>query len=230
MYTIQIWPHMGCCSHLWTGSPQYQKQTIFNRLDYLVLRRDVAFDCILYRICHGECSEGLFRFISDAEFHHRTTRLNSKFHPRYLWDSRGITLRFSRQFLLRTISLWSLIQSGVFTNGYDLGTFKKRAYSFIKDWQRNCKIYDSVIVRGRLSSLTIRSPFALSSINKKTFFLYFTLFRLWDLVVRYWLWLHCFGCDSRVGKFKFFFQFSYKMNVARGLTYGIYLPPIILCD
>ncbi|VVD03140.1 unnamed protein product [Leptidea sinapis] len=79
--------HMGYCCHLWSGAPQYQldpfdrvqrrtarivsNPVLFERLDHLVLRRDV-------------CPEELFDLIPAAEFHLRSTRHKLGYHPQHL--------------------------------------------------------------------------------------------------------------------------------------------------
>ena len=72
-------PHIEYCSHLWAGAPQYQLEpfdriqrravaiigdtVIYERLNTLALRRDVASLCVLYRIYHGECPRELFELV-----------------------------------------------------------------------------------------------------------------------------------------------------------------------
>ncbi|CAF4943736.1 unnamed protein product [Pieris macdunnoughi] len=170
LYKAQIRPHMEYCSHLWAGAPQYQllpldriqrravrivdDQSLSERLDPLALRRDVGSLCIFYRIYHGECSEELFGLIPAAEFHHRTSRQNTKFHPYHLDVRRSTTERFSRQFLPRTTTMWNQLPTEVFPNQFDLGSFKKRAYQFLKGRQRTREPSGIESVHGRRYHLT----------------------------------------------------------------------------
>ncbi|VVD05636.1 unnamed protein product [Leptidea sinapis] len=48
------------------------------------LRREFASLCVFFRIYHGECSKELFDLMPAVEFHLRTTRRNSKYHPHHL--------------------------------------------------------------------------------------------------------------------------------------------------
>ncbi|CAF4908224.1 unnamed protein product [Pieris macdunnoughi] len=174
LYKAQIRPHMEYCSHLWAGAPQYQllpldriqrravrivdDQSLSVRLDPLALRRDVGSLCIFYRIYHGECSEELFGLIPAAEFHHRTSRQNTKYHPYHLDVRRSTTERFLRQFLPRTTTMWNQLPTEVFPNQFDLGSFKKRAYQFLKGRQRTCEPSGIVSVHGRRYHLTSGEP------------------------------------------------------------------------
>ncbi|CAF4900062.1 unnamed protein product [Pieris macdunnoughi] len=174
LYKAQIRPHMEYCSHLWAGAPQYQllpldriqrravrivdDQSLSEWLDPLALRRDVGSLCIFYRIYHGECSEELFGLIPAAEFHHRTSRQNTKFHPYHLDVRRSTTERFSRQFLPRTTTMWNQLPIEVFPNQFDLGSFKKRAYQFLKGRQRTREPSGIESVHGRRYHLTSGEP------------------------------------------------------------------------
>ncbi|CAF4937092.1 unnamed protein product [Pieris macdunnoughi] len=174
LYKAQIRPHMEYCSHLWAGAPQYQllpldriqrravrivdDQSLSERHDPLALRRDVGSLCIFYRIYHGECSEELFGLIPAAEFHHRTSRQNTKLHPYHLDVRRSTTERFSRQFLPRTTTMWNQLPTEVFPNQFDLGSFKKRAYQFLKGRQRTREPSGIESVHGRRYHLTSDEP------------------------------------------------------------------------
>ncbi|CAK1593890.1 unnamed protein product [Parnassius mnemosyne] len=73
--------------------------------------------CIFYRFYHGECREELFGLIPAAQFHHRTSRQNSRYHPYHLDDWRSTTVRF-RSFLPRTTSLWNRLPPAIFPDQY----------------------------------------------------------------------------------------------------------------
>ncbi|CAK1593568.1 unnamed protein product [Parnassius mnemosyne] len=164
LYKAQVRPHMEYCSHLWARAPQCQLLPLYriqrravrivedrvlsDRLDTLTLRRDVSSLCVFYRIYHGECSEELFGLIPAAQFHHRTLRQNSHYHPYHLDDWRSTTVRF-RSFHSRTTSLWNELPPANFPDRYDLGTFKKRAYTFLKGRQRICNSPGVAVVHGR---------------------------------------------------------------------------------
>lgn len=165
LYKAQVRPHMEYCSHLWAGAPQFQllpldrvqrrairivgDDVLAGQLDHLALRRDIASLCVFYRIYHGECSEELFDLIPAAQFHYRTTRHKLKFHPYHLDNWQSTTVRFKRNFLPRTTTLWNRLPAEVFPNRYDIAAFKKRAYTFLKGRQRICDPSGVAGVHGR---------------------------------------------------------------------------------
>ena len=165
LYKAQVRPHMEYCSHLWAGAPQYQllpfdrlqrravriidDSRLTDRLDPLALRRDVGSLCVFYRIYNGECSEELFGIIPAAEFHSRTARHRLNYHPHHLDVWRSSTVRFTRIFFPRTTKLWNDLPAAVFPDRYDKGTFKKRAYTFLKGRQRICDTPGVAGVHGR---------------------------------------------------------------------------------
>ncbi|XP_045499440.1 uncharacterized protein LOC123697067 [Colias croceus] len=156
---------MEYCSHLWAGAPQYQllpfdrlqrrasrivdRPELTDRLDPLALRRDVASLCIFYRIYNGECSDELFGLVPAAKFHNRTARHKLKYHPHHLDAWRSSTVRFSRHFLPRTTLLWNKLPASVFPKNFDMGTFKKKAYTYLKGQQNVRKVSDSANAHGR---------------------------------------------------------------------------------
>ncbi|CAK1578575.1 unnamed protein product [Parnassius mnemosyne] len=166
LYKAQFQPHMEYCSHLWAGAPQCQllpldriqrravriddDRVLSDRLNTLALRRDVASLYVFYRIYHGECSEELFGLIPAAQFHDRTSRQNLRCHPPSTWVICGPPLcDFERCFLPRTTALWNRLPPAIFPDRYDLGTFKKRAYSFSKGRQSICNSPGVAVVHGR---------------------------------------------------------------------------------
>ncbi|XP_061384779.1 uncharacterized protein LOC133320415 [Danaus plexippus] len=113
--------HMEYCSHLWAGAPQCQllpfdriqhratrmvdDTDLTYRLDTLVLRRDVAYLSVFYRIYYGECSEQLIGLLPAAQFHHRTARHGLQYHPHHVDSWKSTTVYFKRNFLPRTTTL-----------------------------------------------------------------------------------------------------------------------------
>lgn len=95
----------------------------------------VGSHCTFYCVYHRMCSDELFGLLLAAKFHN---------------------LAFSIHFLFLTNPLWNQLHAGLFSNGYELGAFKKKAYSFSKDRQRNCKTFDIEHVHRWWWTLSIR--------------------------------------------------------------------------
>uniref|UniRef100_A0A2H1WQY5 SFRICE_030260 n=1 Tax=Spodoptera frugiperda TaxID=7108 RepID=A0A2H1WQY5_SPOFR len=78
-----------------------------------------------HRLYHGECSEELFGLIPAASFRHRPTPQH--FHTHHIDGWQATIVRFSRNFLPRTVKLWNELSSACYSHSKYLSNDPYRA-------------------------------------------------------------------------------------------------------
>ena len=141
LYKSQIRPKMEYCSHIWAGSPMNALSVLDrlqNRIKYLIgdqlfqtlqtlgHRRNVACLSLFYRYFHGECSTEWHDLVPPQWTLNRNTWLaiSSANHSHFLRLPLAKTKFHSKSFFLRTAEMWNTLPAECFPPFYNLDLFK----------------------------------------------------------------------------------------------------------
>ena len=141
LFKSQIRPRMEYCCHIWAGASesslskldQVQRRLrwligdeLFNTLQPLPHRRNVASLSLFYRYFHGKCSDELHSLVPPIRSFPVRTRFAVSVHPFFV-DIPKIRTKFHMDsFFPRTSSLWNSLPSECFPASYNLHLFKSR--------------------------------------------------------------------------------------------------------
>ena len=146
LYKSTVRPLMEYCCHLWAGAPSTHLSPLdkverrvknlvgpklFQKLQPLSERRDVASLSLFYRYYFGRCSSELSLCVPQQKVLSRSTRAASFSTLYQVQCERSRTVSRSRSFFVRTSDLWNSLPDSVFPQQYDLDSFKKRVNRFL---------------------------------------------------------------------------------------------------
>ena len=147
LYKSTIRPIMEYCCHLWSGAPkshlsfldrvQHRMKklvgsTLYDTLQPLSQRRDVASLSLFYRYFFGRCSDSLHSSMFPNFVASRSTRRVNSLHSLCVQVPRSRTVSRSSDFFVRTANQWNSLPSLCFPDRYDLSAFKRRVNAHLK--------------------------------------------------------------------------------------------------
>ena len=139
LYKSQIRHMIEYCCHIWGGAAlsslscldRVQNRLrnlvgddLFNSLQSLSHRRDVASLSLLYRYFHGKCSNKLSLLVPDTHIFTHETRLATSTHSNHLHITNPRRDFHRNTFIPRSARLWNSLPSHCFPNTYNLQSFK----------------------------------------------------------------------------------------------------------
>ena len=146
LYTGLIRPCLEYCSHVWGSSPSVSlldrveskairlinDHTLTSSLDPLSLRRKVSSLSLYYRYYFGHCSSELLERIPQSLRRPRSTR-QAAFSHRYSVELCNPRIdRYGDCFFPSTSRLWNSLPASVFPDSYNLDSFKRKVYQYLR--------------------------------------------------------------------------------------------------
>ena len=146
LYKSQIRPRMEYCCHIWAGAcksslsslDRVQRrlrwligEELFNTLQPLSHRRDVASLSLFYRYFHGRCSEELHSLVPALRSFPVRTRFAVTAHPYHVDVPSSRTMFHANSFFPRTAAIWNSLPLYCFPENYNLGLFKSKVNKYL---------------------------------------------------------------------------------------------------
>ena len=137
----QICPRMEYCCHIWAGAcmsslsslDRVQRrlrwligEELFNTLQPLSHRRDVASLSLFYHYFHGRCSEELHSLVPALRSFPVRTRFAVTAHPYHVDVQSGRTMFHANSFFPRTTAIWNSLLFAVFLRTLTLDSLSQR--------------------------------------------------------------------------------------------------------
>ena len=132
-------------SHLWAGAPKsilklldsvqesakvlINDNRVFNTIDLLEHRRNVACVSLFHRYYNGRCSCEIRSLVPDNHIFLRSTRIFRRAHPFVVDCPVNRTIHYRENlFFARTACLWNDLPAEVVPVGYDIDKLKSNAH------------------------------------------------------------------------------------------------------